>query len=377
VPGREPARGEERELKEDRSLGNSETDPTPVDPSTRENKERGAPIPDDDRRRVFLTGATGYIGGALARRLTAAGDRVHALVRATSGASAVAALRAAGVEIHVGDVTDRASMRAGMAGADWVVHAAADLDFYAAEERVRRINVDGADNVASLAYKLGCGRFLLLSSIAAFAGSAEDGTPATEESAKGTDFPSLYSATKRSGEEAVREWAKKGLRTNVVWPSLVYGPPGKKSGANALLRLIAKGRMPVLVGGDRRTSWIYVDDLVDGLVRVMDRAEPGRDYLMTGDVAATREVVERTCELAGAKPPKIELPLWLARVAAKAATPYYKLRGFKNPLPPGQLESLGRHWAFDDARARRELDWQPRSLEDGLPQTVEHILGRE
>jgi nucleoside-diphosphate-sugar epimerase len=313
----------------------------------------------------------------LARRLAAAGDRVHALVRATSDPAAVAALRGLGIEIHAGDVTDRASLREGMAGSDWVVHAAADLDFYAPEERVRRINVDGADNVASLAYKLGCGRFLLLSSIAAFTGSPEDGTPATEETAQGTDFPSLYSATKRSGEEAVREWAKKGLRTNVVWPSLVYGPPGKKSGANALLRLIATGRMPVLVGGDRRTSWVHVDDLVDGLVRLMDRAAPGRDYLMTGDVATTREVVERTCELAGAKPPKVELPLWLARLAAKAATPYYKLSGFKNPLPPGQLESLGRHWAFDDSRARWELDWQPRGLEEGLPETVEHVLGRE
>ncbi len=327
-------------------------------------------------RRIFLSGATGYIGGALARRLAARGDAVRALVRATSDPAAVAALHGLGVETFVGDVTDRASMREGMAGADWVVHAAADLDFYAAEERVRRINVEGADHVASLAYKLGCGRFLLLSSIAAFTGSPPDGTPATEETAMGTDFPSLYSATKRAGEEAVRAWTKKGLRLNVVWPSLVYGPPGKKAGANALLRLFARGRLPVLVGADRRTSWIYLDDLVEGLVRVMERAEPGRDYLMTGDVATTREVVHRTCELAGVKPPKVELPLWLARVAAKAGTPYYKLRGFKNPLPPGQLESLGRHWAFDDARARRELAWEPRGLEEGLPVTVEHILGR-
>jgi len=332
-------------------------------------------------RRVFLTGATGYIGGALARRLVAAGDSVRALVRATSDPAVVAALRALGVETCEGDVTDRASMRQGMAGSDWVVHAAADLDFYADERRVRRTNVDGADNVASLAYKLGCGRLLLLSSIAAFTGSPADGTPATEESPKGLDFPSLYSATKRSGEEAVRAWTRKGLDLNVVWPSLVYGPPGKKSGANALLRLFAKGRVPVLVGGGRRTSWVHVDDLVEGLLRLMERAEvggaPGRDYLMTGDVATTRSVVERTCALAGVRPPRLELPLWLARLGARAAAPYYRLRGFKNPFPPGQLESLGRHWAFDDSRARRELDWTPRTLDEGLPPTVDHILGRD
>lgn len=328
-------------------------------------------------RRVFLTGATGYIGGVLARRLASRGDRVRTLVRRTSDAATVADLRERGIETFEGDVTDRYSMREGMAGADLVVHAAADLDFQGSEERMRRTNVDGADNVASLAFKLGCGRFVLLSSIAAFAGSPEDGSAATEETPMRTDFPSRYSATKRSGEEAVRSWTTKGLRLNVVWPSLVYGPPGKKSGSNALLRLFAKGRLPILVGGDRRTSWIHVDDLVEGLVRVMDRAEPGRDYLMTGDVVPIREVVERTCELAGSRPPRLEVPLWLARLGSRLAAPWYKLRGLRNPLPPGQLESLGRHWAFDDSRARRELDWHPRSLEEGLPPTVAHVLGQD
>lgn len=326
--------------------------------------------------RVFLTGGTGYIGRALAARLARDGHELRALVRATSDRQAVAALRTLGAATFEGDVTDRISMRQGMSGADWVIHAAADLDFYGPGERMRRVNVDGADNVASLAYKLGCGRFLLLSSVAAFAGSPADGTPATEETPRGDDFPSLYSATKRSGEEAVRRWVDKGLRLNVAWPSLVYGPPGKKDGANSLLRLFAKGRLPFLVGGDRRTSWVYLDDVVEGLAAVVDRAAPGTDYLMTGDVATTRSVVRRTCELAGSRPPRLELPLWAARFLNALASPYYKLRGFKNPLPPGQIGNLSRHWAFDDSRARRHLDWHPRDLDAGLPPTVEHVLGR-
>jgi len=327
-------------------------------------------------QRVFLTGATGYIGGALAKRLVADGHEVRALARASSDPAAVSALRAAGAATFVGDVTDRFSLREGMSGCDWVIHAAADLDFYGPGGRMRRINVQGADNVASLAHKLGCGHLLLLSSIAAFAGSPEDGTPANEESPRRNDAPSLYSVTKRAGEEAVRRWADRGLRLNVVWPSLVYGPPGKKSGANALLRLFAKGRLPFLVGGSRLTSWIHLHDLVEGLVRVVERAEPGRDFLMAGDVATTRSVVERTCELAGVRQPRLELPLWAARLGNALATPYYKLRGFKNPLPPGQLDSLARHWAFDDTRARRELDWRPRALDEGLPPTVAYIVSR-
>ncbi len=249
----------------------------------------------------------------------------------------VAAPARRGIETCDGDVTDRVSMREGMAGADWVIHAAADLDFHAAGSACGASTSTAPTTwrrwPTSSAAAVSC----LLSSIAAFTGSPADGSAATEETPKGDDFPSLYSATKRAGEEAVRAWAAKGgggLALNVVWPSLVYGPPGKKAGANALLRMLAKGRLPVLVGADRRTSWVHVDDLVDGLVRVIERAEPGRDYLMTGDVATVRSVVERTCELAGTRPPRLALPLWLARLGLAAAAPYYRLRGFKPPLPP-------------------------------------------
>jgi len=326
-----------------------------------------APAP----RRVFLTGATGYIGSALAARLRREGDEVRALVRATSDPERVVALRQLGCAVFPGDVADRLSMRQAMSGADWVVHAAADLDMVdPAEDRMRRANVSGTENVASLAYKLGVPRVLAVSSVAAFGGSRADGTPATEETPKGDDPPSLYAATKRAGEEAARRWAAKGLALNVVWPSLVYGPPGKKQGANALLRQYALGRMPLLVGAARKTSWIYLEDLLDGLLRLIDRAPAGRDYLMTGEVATVRSVVERTCALAGSRPPRLALPIPVVRVLLALAGPLFRLRGRRPPASPDQLESLTRHWAFDDARARRELDWHPRPLDEGLPPTV-------
>ena len=137
-------------------------------------------------------------------------------------------------------------MREGMSGADWVIHAAADLDMDGGPaERMRQANVQGSENVASLAYKLGVGRFLSVSSMAYFGGSPPDGSTADESAPLQTPFPTLYSATKHSGERAIQEWAKKGLRINTVYPSLVYGPPGKKEGANAILRgLPARGGTP-------------------------------------------------------------------------------------------------------------------------------------
>src|SRR6185295_4282729 len=197
--------------------------------------------------RIFLTGGTGYIGRALARRLAEGGHEVRALVRPTSDAEPLWRLGAA---TFTGDIGDRASMREGMSGADWVIHSAADLDFEGPAERMRGANVQGSENVASLAYKLGVGRFLSVSSMAYFGGSPPDGSVVSEEAPVQTPFPTLYSATKHSGELAIQEWAKRGLRVNTVYPSLVYGPPGKKEGANSLLRGFLKGRFPFLVGAD-------------------------------------------------------------------------------------------------------------------------------
>ena len=320
--------------------------------------------------RIFLTGGTGYIGRALARRLVAAGHEVRALVRPTSNAEPLTQL---GIATFVGDVADRVSLREGMSGADWVIHAAADLDLAGPEQRMRQANVQGSENVASLAYKLGVGRFLSVSSMAYWGGSPPDGSVVGEDAPLQTPFPTLYSATKHSGELAVQEWAKRGLRVNTVFPSLVYGPPGKKEGANSILRGFLKGRFPILAGADRKTSWIFLDDLVEGMVKVIEKAPPGRGYLMAGEVTTLRSLVDRLCKLGGVTPPRLCVPVGAARLGLVLSTPLFRLRGRRPPYSSGQLDSLARHWAFDDSRARTELDWHPRGLDEGLPPTVEFL----
>jgi nucleoside-diphosphate-sugar epimerase len=177
-------------------------------------------------------------------------------------------------------------MREGMSGADWVIHAAAELDLHSSDEH-GGANVEGSENVASLA-AAGVGRFLSISSMAAWGGSPADGSPATEESAPQLPLPTRYCSTKAAGEERVQAWARQGLKVNTVFPSLVYGPPGKKQGANTLLRALMLGRFPALIAPEKKTSWIFLDDLVDGIVRVIDQAPPGRGYLLAGEAWTVR-----------------------------------------------------------------------------------------
>ncbi len=323
--------------------------------------------------RIFITGGTGYIGRSLCRRLREEGHEVRALVRASSR---IEELRELGVATFIGDVADRASMREGMSGADWVIHAAAELDPGASAERMEASNVTGSENVAALAYKLGVGRLLSVSSMAYWGGSPPDGSVGDETTPVLRPFPTSYSATKYAGEQAIQRWAKQGLRVSTVFPSLVYGPPGKKEGANILLRNLLQGRFPALVGADRKTSWIYLEDLVDGIRRVMDQGPPGRGYLLTGDITTVRALAEEVGRLGGVKVPKLDLPVGAVHWFLRASAPFYRLRGRRPPMPAAQTRSLARHWAFSDRRAQDELGFRPRALAAGLPPTIEFLRSR-
>jgi len=324
--------------------------------------------------RLFVTGGSSYIGRALCRRLIEEGHEVRALVRSAERARPLVEL---GVATFRGDVVERASMREAMSGADWVIHAAADLDLTGPAERMEAVNVVGSENVASLASKLGVPRLLSISSVAYFGGSPADGSPATEATPPQPPFPTRYSDTKHRGELAIRAWQERGLRVVTIHPSLVYGPPGKKEGANALLRQLMLGRFPALVGADRIASWIFLDDLVEGVLRAMARAEDGARYLMSGEAVTVRQVATLVAELSGRPPLKREISIGTARWALRLGVPLYRLRGRRPPMPLSQLDSLARHWNFDDSLARRELDWQPRALRPGLETTLAYLREME
>lgn len=323
---------------------------------------------------IALTGATGYIGGALAERLVERGHRLRALVRPTSRTERLERL---GAQLVVGDLGDAAALERLARGCDLVVHAAAELDFDAPLASMAATNVAGSERLAEAVARAGVGRLLAFSSIAAYGGSPPDGSPAGEDAAIQRPAPSNYAATKLAGQEALeRAAATLSLRLEQVHPSLVYGPPAKRGGANGLLRLIARGQMPAIVGADRLASWIFLEDLVEAVTRLIERGEGPTKLLLAGEAVTVHDLVTKVCRLAGRPAPRLSLPLPLAKVLAAALGPLFRLGGHRSPLSLEQLRNLSRHWNFDDAAAQRLLDWKPRGLDAGLPPTIDHLLAR-
>ena len=254
--------------------------------------------------RLFLTGATGYIGTALCLRLRAEGHEVRALVRATSARKSLELLNEIGVATFAGDLRDRYSMREGMSGADWKGDPC--------RRRARPSGVGrrhgrgerrGLRERRLARLEAGCPPVPLDLVDGRLGGSPADGTPANEASPPHLPLPTRYCATKAAGEARVQQWARQGLKVNTVFPSLVYGPPGKKQGANTLLRALLLGRFPALIAPEKKTSWVFLDDLVDGIVRVMDQAPPGRGYLMAGEAWTVRELAHRVANFGGTSHP--------------------------------------------------------------------------
>jgi len=318
--------------------------------------------------RIFLTGGSGYIGGVLASRLAELGHELTCLVRPTSDRSNLVAAGAAMVE---GDLLDPASLGEGLEGADWVVHAAAELDFRATEERMLQINQVGSETVARRALDLGVGALLNISSMAVFGGSPRDGTMGDESSPPLEPLPSKYARTKRAGElvlDAVAEGSSGRLRVVHVYPSLVYGPPGKQQGSNKMLRQMVAGRLPAVIGADRWLTWIHVDDLVEGIVRLLEGRGSESRYLLAGDSVQIGMLVERVSELAGVKAPGLKISPRTAKLAIRFLGRLVRRKGLL--VARENLENLERNWRFSDRRAQRDLDWSPRRLDESLPEIV-------
>ncbi len=316
---------------------------------------------------VVVTGASGFLGGAVVRALHDRGRRVRALVRETSD---VRGLRASGVALVRGDVVVGDGLAAAFAGARLVVHAAGMLGrpgaAYAAYESV---HVVGTMNVVRAARAAGVERVLHLSSPGLLGPVARDAPDADEDSTPNPTNP--YERSKAAAEAALREdAADRGAIAVIVRPEFVYGP-----GDHHVLRLFQslRRRRFVYVGrGDALCHPTYVDDAVAGLLAAAERGRAGRVYHVAGPRPVTiRELAETFARACGARPPRLHVPERPMRLLVGALERAAARMGVTPPVGSTAVDffTMDRHFSWQ--RARSELGYEPAvGLDEGARRTV-------
>jgi dihydroflavonol-4-reductase len=308
--------------------------------------------------RAFVTGATGFVGGRLAERLRKRGDEVLALVRTPARAER---LRGLGCELAEGDLSSRAGLAAAAAGCDAVFHLAAIYrNGVPASRRAQlfEVNVRGTENVLDAAADAGVARIVHVSSNVVFGNTRGRVVDETYEPRAG-EYVSVYHETKALAHRAAQERIARGAPVVIVQPGGIYGP-GDHTGIGPLLDRAARGKLVVLPFGSAGLNWTYVDDAVEGILLAHDRGRVGETYVVGGEIATLREAVERAFAVAGRRPRIIPVPTWLVRLA----TPLGPLLGLS--VSDYVSASDGVTYWGTDAKARRELGYAPRSLDDGL-----------
>jgi dihydroflavonol-4-reductase len=255
--------------------------------------------------KVFVTGATGFVGTRFAQRLAQTDHELYCLVRKTSD---VRRLKEIGANLVYGDVTDRASVLEGMKGCDWVVHLAGIYSFWEPDDSVfTDVNVTGTRNVMEAAVENRVSKVVHTSTIAVY-GSPDNGSGSGEDGYR-ADLDSRYSRTKYEADMICWGlYARRGLPLVVVYPGSVLGA-GDRKPSGEYIDNVARGRMHMRILSDFYNTYVYVGDVAEAILKALEKPDNiGEKYPVGNGEVTWRELNEMICELTGATKPFIPIP---------------------------------------------------------------------
>ncbi len=309
---------------------------------------------------TLVTGATGLVGNNVVRRLLAAGQQVRVLARATADPRPFAGLQ---VEVARGDVRDRAAVAQAVRGTQCVVHAAAHVHIgWTGMEMARSVNVEGTRHVAQAACSEGA-RLVHVSSVDAL-GVGNRQHPADETTPLTGGVLCPYVITKREAEAVVLENVARGLHASIVNPGYMIGPYDWKPSSGRMLLHVAHGwGLFAPLGAN---SYCDVRDVVAGILAAAERGQPGRRYILGGQVLSYFQAWRIIAEVTGATPPLIPAGPLLRKGAGWVGDVITRLTGSEPDLNSAAA-ALGAQWrSFSSARAEAELGYRARPLREAV-----------
>jgi dihydroflavonol-4-reductase len=319
--------------------------------------------------KIFVTGATGFLGRHVVERLKKSEHELYYLVRKTSRVGHLEAPRA---HLVYGDVADRESLPAGMAGMDWVLHMANLYSFWEPDKRAYTpINVEGTRNVLETALTSGVSKVVHVSSALAY-GKPPD-VPFTEASGFGPVAFSEYARTKRRADLIARDLhEQRGLPLVVVAPGSIMGPGDPKSTGQYILD-IAYRRMPVRACESGPCTFVHVADAAEACVRALEKeGNTGEEYLVGGQTITIGELNRLIHEVSGVPLPRFALPDPVTVLCSYFLTALANVT--RRPPPWGmsidQVRTILRGFRFDGSKAVRELGITYTPLRQAVADTI-------
>jgi dihydroflavonol-4-reductase len=308
--------------------------------------------------KALVTGATGFVGAAVARLLAREGWELRCMVRAGSDRRNLGAFDA---EIVTGDLADPPALVRAARGCEALFHVAADYRLGARHpQELYRTNVEGTRNVLQAAGEAGVARVVYTSSVATI-GLSAGGAPSDETSeATLAQMIGHYKRSKFLAEQLVREAATRGAWVVIVNPSTPIGPGDVKPTPTGRIILdAAAGRTPAYV--DTGLNIVHVDDVARGHLLALERGRAGERYILGGENLTLREILTAVAALAHRAPPRIRLPIGAVLPIAYLADAYTQLTGRATRITLEAVRMARKRMYFSSAKAQRELGygWRP------------------
>ena len=320
-----------------------------------------------ESRPTLVTGASGFVGSAVARTLLARGHKVRVMVRPTSDRANLAGLDA---EIVTGDLTDPASLARAVAGCRYLAHVAADYRIWVPDpEAMLRANVEGSVSILRAAAAAGVERSVYCSSVAALglnadATPSDEATPVREENLVG-----IYKRSKFRAEQAVLDLARQGMNVVIVNPSAPVGPRDIKPTPTGRMVLdAAAGRVPAYV--DTGMNVVHVDVVAEGHALALERGKAGEKYILGGENLQLRDLLAMVCTIAGKSPPRIRLPISGVWPVAWLLEGVARVTGIEPLVTRDHLKMARKKMFYSSAKAMRELGYAPRPARAAVEDAV-------
>jgi dihydroflavonol-4-reductase len=315
---------------------------------------------------ALVTGASGFLGAAIASCLRAAGYSIRVLVRSTSPRTNIHR----DDEVAIGDLRDAAAVAAALSDVRYLIHAAADYRLWApVPDEIMRNNVDGTRTLMEQALKARVERIVYTSSVATIAHGERE--PADESQLLAPDEAvGAYKKSKVLAERLVHDMvAHRGLPAVIVNPSTPIGPRDvKPTPTGRIIVEAARGRMPGFV--DTGLNLVHVDDAAAGHLAALQKGQIGERYILGGENVHLGRMLADIAQIVGRTPPRLKLPIVAVYPVAWGAELWARMSGREPFATRDGLRMARQHMFFSDAKARRDLGYMSRPYREGIADAI-------